>query len=166
MTPSVSGILCGAKGIAMLTTEAVEPSISGSEIGANGRRLIRSVSGILFGAKGGAMLTTEAVEPSVSGSEIAPNKSRCSSWGSLSGEPPRASISGSEIGAEESRCLDSAGGEGFIRAKKNRVVSAALFFCGQNIVDKSGKSVKVAALNLLLIAKFILLWHGLLLDWC
>ena len=85
----------------MLTTEAVEPSISGSEIGANGRRLIRSVSGILCGAKGGAMLTTEAVEPS---------------------------ISGSEIGAEESRCLDSAGGDGFIRAKKNRVVSAALFF--------------------------------------
>ena len=51
----------------MLTTEAVASSISGSEIGANGRRLIRSVSGILCGAKGIAMLTTEAVEPSISG---------------------------------------------------------------------------------------------------
>ena len=139
MIRSVSGILCGAKGIAMLTTEAVEPSISGSEIGANGRRLIRSVSGILCGAKGIAMLTTEAVEPS---------------------------ISGSEIGAEESRCSYSAGGEGFIRAKKTGWFQPPCFFCGQNIVDKSGKSVKVAALNLLLIAKFILLWHGLLLDWC
>ncbi len=59
--PSISGILFGAKGIAMLTTEAVEPSISG----------------ILFGAKGIAMLTTEAVEPSISGSEIGAKEARC-----------------------------------------------------------------------------------------
>ena len=30
------------------------------------------------------------------------------SWGSLSGEPPRASVTGSKIGAKEARCSDGA----------------------------------------------------------